>query len=66
MDILFELRASLDVDSWDGAAGLASLYDYVIGELVQAQLKLDANRVNACRRLIEPLRDAWHEALATP
>lgn len=62
VEIILELRGSLDVDAWDGAVGLAALYDFLVGELLQAQLRLDADRVGTCRSLVEPLRDAWHEA----
>lgn len=61
-DILTELRNSLNVDVWDGAAGLASLYTFLINELVQANIHRDADRTAACRVLVAPLRDAWREA----
>ena len=60
--IVLELRTSLDVDVWDGAAGLSALYTYLYGELVAANVKKDADRIAACRQLVEPLRDAWREA----
>lgn len=60
--IVLELRTSLDLDVWDGARGLADLYSYLHAELIQANIKKDAPRVAACRRLVEPLRDAWREA----
>jgi flagellar secretion chaperone FliS len=61
-EILLELRTTLDVDAWDGAPGLASLYGYLLTELIQANIKLDADKVATCRAIIEPLRDAWREA----
>ena len=60
--IVLELRTSLDLDVWDGAAGLAALYTYLYSELVAANVKKDADRIAACRQLVEPLRDAWREA----
>ena len=60
--IVLELRTSLDLDVWDGARGLAGLYTFLHGELVQGNMKKDGARVAACRRLVEPLRDAWREA----
>jgi flagellar protein FliS len=62
-DIILELRTSLDTTAWSGAAGLASLYGFLITELVGANIKGDADRVATCRGLVEPLRDAWREAL---
>jgi flagellar protein FliS len=61
-EIVLELHASLNVDVWDGAAGLASIYTFLLTELVQANVTRDVARVAACRGLVEPLRDAWREA----
>jgi flagellar protein FliS len=63
-DIVMELLSSLDLTVWDGAAGLQSLYTYLHGELVRANVTRDVDRVVAVRDLILPLRDAWREALA--
>lgn len=63
-DIVIELRVSLDVESWSGGPGLASLYSYLITELVGANIAKDADRVAVCRGFVEPLRDAWREAAA--
>lgn len=63
-DIILELRTTLDVDAWDGAPGLASLYGFLLTELIQANIKRDADKVSACRGIVEPLRDAWREAAA--
>ncbi len=64
-EIILELRATLDVDAWAGAVGLASLYGFLLTELIQANIKRDADKVASCRGLVEPLRDAWREAAAT-
>ena len=61
-EIVLELSASLDVDVWDGGPRLAALYAWLIGELIQANLKGDVRRVRDCRKVVEPLRDAWREA----
>lgn len=61
-EIVLELRSSLDLDAWDGAAGLASLYVFVHSELVQANVTRDAARVASARDLVVPLRDAWRQA----
>ena len=60
--IIESLAASLVVDAWDGGPGLAQLYTFVHQELVAANVTKDAEKVAACRELVEPLRDAWHEA----
>lgn len=61
-DIILELRATLDVSAWSGGPGLASLYGFLLTELIGANVRADPERVAACRALIEPLRDAWREA----
>ncbi|MEV6629813.1 flagellar export chaperone FliS [Actinoplanes sp. NPDC051470] len=63
-EIILELRTTLDLDAWSGAPGLANLYGFLVTELIGANIKRDADRVAACRRLVEPLRDAWREAAA--
>jgi flagellar protein FliS len=63
-EIILELRATLDLEAWDGAAGLASLYGFLLTELIQANIQRDADKVATCRGLVEPLRDAWREAAA--
>jgi flagellar secretion chaperone FliS len=62
-DILLELRASLRLDQWDGAQQLADLYSFLIAELMRANTRQDADAVTACLRVVEPLRDAWREAV---
>ena len=61
-EIVLELRASLRVDIWDGGPRLAALYSWLLTELVQANVKNDLRRVADCRRIVEPLRDAWRQA----
>jgi flagellar secretion chaperone FliS len=61
-EIVMELRTTLDTSAWAGASGLASLYGFLLTELVGANVRGDADRVASCRALVEPLRDAWREA----
>jgi len=53
-EIVLELNASLDVTAWDGAAGLASLYDYLHHELVKV--------TEFCLHVVTVLRDTWRDA----
>jgi flagellar protein FliS len=64
-EIVMELRTTLDVDAWPGAAGLAQLYGFLITELIGANVRGDADRTATCRALIEPLAEAWREAAMT-
>jgi flagellar protein FliS len=63
-DIVAELLVTLDADAWPGGAGLKALYSHLISELVQANVTHDAARTQRCREVVEPLRNAWHEAAA--
>ena len=64
-EIIRELRGSLDVDAWEGGPRLAGIYAWLLGELIQANLKGDVRRVRDCRKIVEPLRDAWRAAAAS-
>lgn len=60
--IVLELRTSLDLSAWSGAAGLSDLYRFLHAELITANLRKDAGRVVTCREIVEPLREAWRTA----
>jgi flagellar protein FliS len=61
-DIVLELNASLKTGAWEGAAGLASLYDYLHSELVRANLTKDRAVTDFCLDLVSTLRDTWRDA----
>jgi flagellar protein FliS len=56
------LHDALDHEQWAGSQGLADIYVFVLNELVTANVEKDAARIDACRSLLAPLRDAWREA----
>ena len=61
-DIVSELASTLDVSAWDGAQQLLSIYTFLLTELIGANVSGDPDRTAACRELVEPLADAWHQA----
>lgn len=61
-DIIGELTATLDVNAWDGAKQLMSVYTFLMTTLVEANVAGDADKVEQCRHLVEPLQDAWQQA----
>jgi flagellar protein FliS len=61
-DIILELHTTLDTTIWPEGESLASLYLWLVQELIQARLRKDPERVAICRDLVIPLRDAWHVA----
>jgi flagellar protein FliS len=61
-DIVLELASSLRPDVWDGAPGLAALYDYLYGELVRANTQKSLATAEFCLEVVSTLRDTWREA----
>ncbi|MDQ4213191.1 flagellar export chaperone FliS [Microbacterium sp. ASV81] len=61
--IVAELSGSL-TDVWDGAEDLRALYTYLTGRLIVANVTRDRAAAAECREIVEPLREAWHEAAA--
>lgn len=62
--ILLELQSSLNLEKGgDLAQTLYRLYDYMMGQLTQANLKKEPSLVLEVERLLRPIRDAWAEML---
>ena len=60
------LKASLDADQGgDIAKRLSALYDYMVGQLLQANLKNDRKALEQVESLLATLRDAW-DAIEPP
>lgn len=64
-DIVHELRATLDTSLWPEGEALKRLYDWVIEQLIEANMTKDVQHVQNAREVIQPLRDAWHQAANT-
>ena len=62
-DIVLELHTTLDPSQWAGGPGLSALYAYLHAELIRANISGEADRTAACLALVEPLREAWHQAV---
>ena len=61
-DIVAELRSSLKVDVWSGAAALGSLYDWLLNQLMLANTRRDVSITAHCLSLAEQICDTWREA----
>lgn len=61
-EILLELHSTLDTSVWPQGEALAQLYIWMVTQLTEARLKLDQPKVAQVRKLVEPLRQAWHTA----
>jgi flagellar protein FliS len=60
-EIVIELSASLNLTVWPDGLSLAHLYQFLLGELISANIHKDPERVASCLQIIEPLRATWHE-----
>lgn len=62
ISIIDNLRASLDMEAGgDIALNLRSLYDYMEGTLVQANLHQNAEGIREVRELLKEIATAWAE-----
>ena len=65
-NIVSELRSVLDVQrGGEVAANLAALYDYLRGQLLQANLKNSAEKLEEVAELLNSLRSSWAELADT-
>ncbi|PQZ96468.1 flagellar export chaperone FliS [Arthrobacter sp. MYb227] len=65
-EIIAELASSLNAEAWDGAHGLQGLYTYATQTLINANIRRDPVLTSHVKGLMEPLRQAWHEAAIAP
>jgi flagellar protein FliS len=63
-EIVTELSSSLKLDVWDGADNLLGIYNYVSNAMMTANVHRNIDATRECIVLLEPLRQAWHEAAA--
>ncbi|WP_432396829.1 flagellar export chaperone FliS [Pseudarthrobacter sp. L19] len=62
--IITELSSSLNTEAWDGADGLLGIYNYATTALINANIQRNPILTREAIDLLEPLRQAWHEAAA--
>ncbi len=63
-DIVVLLSSTLRDGLWDGSEELRSVYEYVNGLLVRANVDHKPALTRECIALLTPISDAWHEAAA--
>lgn len=62
--IIMEFRNTLDHEiGGDIAANLDALYDYMIREMLQANIKKDRQKLQNVHTMLSDLRDTWKEAI---
>lgn len=64
-DIVFELDATLDVTVWKEGEALKRLYEWVLEQLVEANMTKDVQFVHNAREVVEPIREAWHQVASS-
>ena len=64
-DLVHELRCMLDLEVWEHATGLSSIYHYVGNLLVAANVKKSIPLAEEARRLLAELGDAFRQAALT-
>jgi len=62
-EILLELWGSLDIEIWPEGVALKDLYLWMVRELNSCRIPAQPERILAVRELLEPLRDAWKQAM---
>lgn len=60
--IVAELLGSLDPTAWAGAENLASLYGYLLRELIAELIEPRAGRLANITRIVSDLRASWQQA----
>jgi flagellar secretion chaperone FliS len=65
-DLVHELLCMLDLDAWEHAVQLASIYQYVIDLLTTANVRKRAKEINEARMLLAGLGDAFRQAAVSP
>ena len=62
-DILIVLKASLDFEKGkEIAKNLNEIYEVLINEIIDANIKNDAENLKKIKEVLEGLREAWEEA----
>ncbi len=63
--IVGELSSTLKIDVWDGGEGLLAVYNYASTSLITANVHRTCQATRDCIRILDPLRQAWHDAAAS-
>ncbi|WP_420452517.1 flagellar export chaperone FliS [Ilumatobacter sp.] len=63
-DLIGEMVAMLDVDAWEHAPGLLSIYDYLLRLLATANVRKDTEAVVEARTLLAELGEGFRGAAA--
>ena len=63
-DIITELDQSLDM-SYDVSENLASVYDFIYRQLVNANIKKDVYGLDIVESMLTELKDTWSQAYLT-
>jgi flagellar secretion chaperone FliS len=62
-DILYRLGVGIKYEAGPIAEQLDTLYNYMAGELIDANLKKDKQIINNVLKIIKPIAEAWNEII---
>lgn len=61
--IIALLRDSLQLDTWEGAMDVRTLYEFAISALVRSNIYKDRALFNDATEVMQPLMNAWRQAV---
>jgi len=61
-DIIFELKATLNF-KFEISKQFSTMYDFIIENLIDANIKKDAEHLDIALRFVTEFRDVWYEAM---
>lgn len=58
-NIIYELMSTLNMDAGEIAENLLKLYDFMVWQLIEANMEKDSNKINSVIKLLTNLREGW-------
>ncbi|WP_258921835.1 flagellar export chaperone FliS [Heyndrickxia coagulans] len=62
-NIIRELMMTLDTGKFEEAEKMLSLYDFILRELIQANVKNDVSKLDTAEELVAGFRDTWKQVI---
>lgn len=58
-NIIYELMSTLNMDAGEIAENLLKLYDFMVWQLIEANMEKDSTKINSVIKLLTNLREGW-------
>ncbi|GER65998.1 flagellar protein FliS [Weizmannia acidilactici] len=62
-NIIRELMVTLDTEKFAAAEKMLALYDFMLRELIQANIKNDSSKLDTVEELVADFRDTWKQVI---